>query len=322
MTPQIARAERPTPPPQVERPKVTLAAVKRGQADVPVRTLLYGVEGVGKTTFAAGAPRPIFIGSEDGWGLLDVERFPPPESWAQVRDAVSALTNEPHDYRTLGIDTLDWLEPLLWRHVCERDGKKDIEDYGYGKGYVTALDEWRAFVSDLERLRAKRRMQIVLLAHCWIKSFKNPESDDYDRFEMKIHNRAAGLLKEWCDVVLFANYETSTQKDSKTKRIRGVSTGARLCYSTRAAAYDAKNRFSLPEAFALDWSEYEAAVTRHQPADLSALVSEIRRKATEVGGAVDAQATDYLETHLADAEALARLNNRLNAKLAEKETNQ
>ena len=319
MTPQPARVERPAPEPAPQTPKLTLAAVRRGRMVMPIRTLLFGVEGVGKTTFGASAPNPIFIGPEDGAGLLEVEHFPQPENWTRVREAVAALTNEPHTYGTAVFDTLDWLEPLLWKHICERDGKRDIEDYGYGKGYVAALDEWRVFINDLERLRAVKRIQIVLLAHSWIRPFKNPEGEDFDRYEMKIHLKAAGLLKEWSDVVLFANYETFAHKDDKTKRVRGVSTGARLCYTTRTAAYDAKNRFSLPESFALDWGEYEAALQQHAPASAPAMVAEIQRKAKELGGAVEQQTADLLAKVGGNADALAKINNRLNAKLAEQE---
>ncbi len=320
MAPQPARMERPTaaPAPAVHVPRLTLAAVRRGRMQLPIRTLLYGVEGIGKTTFGASAPKAIFVGPEDGAGLLEVEHFPQPGSWLDVRDAIRALTNEPHGYATAVFDTVDWLEPLLWKFICERDGKKDIEDYGYGKGYVAALDEWRVFINDLERLRAAKRMQIVLLAHSWIKSFKNPEGEDYDRFEMKIHLKAAGLLKEWSDVVLFANYETFAHKDDK-KRVRGVSTGARLCYTQRTAAYDAKNRFSLPESFALDWAEYELALQEHQPADAAALVAEIKRKAAELGGAIEQQTTELLARPGLTTDGLAKINNRLNAKLAERE---
>lgn len=323
MAPQPARMTRSAAavaaPPAPEAPRVTLAAVRRGRIDTPIRTLLYGVEGVGKTTFGASAPAPIFIAAEDGAGLLNIERFPPPESWRQVREAVAALTNEPHEYGSLVVDTLDWLEPLLWHHICDRDGKKDIEDYGYGKGYVAALDEWRVLINDLERLRAVKRMRVVLLAHSWIRPFKNPEGDDFDRYEMKIHLKAAGLLKEWSDVVLFANYETFAHKDEKTKRVRGVATGARLCYTTRTAAYDAKNRFSLPESFALDWTEYAEALERHETTDAETLVAEIQRKAAELGGDVEQQATDLLARFQHNADALAKINNRLNAKLAEQE---
>jgi hypothetical protein len=299
-------------------PRMTIASIRSGRIDAPIRTLLHGVEGVGKTTFGANAPTPIFLGAEDGTGHLNVTRFPQPDKWIHVREAIATLTNEPHGFETLVIDTLDWAEPLLWAYICERDGKKNVEDYGYGKGYVAALDEWRVMIADLERLRAAKRMQIVMLAHSWIKPFKNPEGDDFDRYEMKINPKAAGLLKEWSDVVLFANYETFAHKDDRTKRVRGVSTGARVAYTTRSAAYDAKNRYDLPEQLPLDWTEYTAALKAGQVATPEALVAEITRKAAELGGDTEQKALALMAQHSGDASALAKINNRLNARLAEK----
>jgi len=232
-----------------------------------------------------------------------------------VREAVRTLRTDAHDYKTLVLDTLDWVEPLIWRYICERDNQANIEAYGYGKGYTAALDEWRALLNDLEMLRAAKRMEIVMLAHSWIKPFKNPEGDDFDRYELKINNKAAGLVKEWADVVLFANHETFAVKD-RNKRVRGVSTGARLCFATRTAAYDAKNRYALPDSFPLDWAEYAAAL-KSGP-DPLALAEEIKRKAAELGGEIEEKAVALLGQSLGNATKLAQINNRLNARLAEK----
>ncbi len=316
MAVQTAASPKLTPPPPPSR--MTLAAVSKGKRVRPVRCLLYGVEGIGKSTFAGAAPSPIFIGAEDGTDHLDVPRFPTPTSWGEVLEALKVLSTQEHSYKTLAIDTLDWLEPLCWEFICNRDGAQNIEAYGYGKGYVAALDEWRRLLAALERLREAKGMHVVLLAHSWIKPFKNPEGDDFDRHELKLHAKAGGLLKEWSDVVLFANYETFAEKDSRTKRVKGVSTGARLIYTTRTAAFDAKNRYDLPESMPLDWEEFFGAVQAHRPADPKALEAEIRRKAAEVGGDIEEKAVAYLEQHPGDAVALAKLNDKLNAKLGEK----
>lgn len=299
-------------------PRMTLQSVQKGKRIRPIRCLLYGVEGIGKSTFAASAEAPIFIGSEDGTDHLDAQRFPTPATWAEVFDAIRVLTTQDHPYKTLALDTLDWLEPLCWEHICLRDGAENIESYGYGKGYVAALDEWRKFLAALERLREAKGMHVVLLAHSWIKPFKNPEGDDFDRYEMKLHAKAGGLLKEWSDVVLFANYETFAEKDKHTKRVKGVSTGARLIYTTRTAAFDAKNRYDLPESMPLDWDDFFEAVRAHRPADPKALAAEVKRKAEQAGGEVKEKALAFLKDHEGDAAALAKLNDRLNAKLAEK----
>jgi hypothetical protein len=237
---------------------MTLSAVKTGRITQPLRVLLAGCEGIGKSTFGSHAPSPIFLGAEDGTAQLDVARFPEPGSWEDVLDAIRVLTNEDHSYRTLVIDTLDWLEPFVWRAVCEAGRKPSIEDFGYGKGYVAALEEWRSFVASLEALRRKRGMHVVLLAHTQVKLFKNPEGDDYDRYTLKLHEKAGGLLKEWSDAVLFANYETHVLKDGS--RSKGFGGGSRVMHTERRAAWDAKNRFGLPERLPLDWSEFMAAV--------------------------------------------------------------
>jgi hypothetical protein len=298
--------------------RMNLGSIVRGKQARPIRTLLFGVEGIGKSTFAAGAPSPIFLGAEDGTAHLDVFRFPMPRDWPEVSEAIRTLTVDPHEYKTLVVDTLDWAEPLIWKFICQRDGETSIESYGYGKGYVAALDEWRGFLADLELLRGKRGMHVILLAHSWIKPFKNPEGDDFDRYELKLHAKAAGLLKEWCDTVLFANYETFAVKDEKTKRVRGVSSGARLIYTQRMPAYDAKNRYDLPESLPLSWDDYWSAVQAHRPADPKALEAEIRRKAGLLGGEVEKAALAWVEKHTGNAAELARINDRLNAKLAGK----
>lgn len=244
-----------------------LQNVVRGKISKPIRVLLYGVEGIGKSTFAASAPKPIFLGAEDGTSELDVARLPEPKSWADVFGMVTELTTGEHEFKTLVIDTLDWLEPLCWDAVCTRGDdkgrrKNSIEDFGYGKGYAAALDEWRKLVALVERMRAERSMHVITLAHCQIKTFKNPGGDDYDRYELKLHPKAGGMLKEWCDCVLFANYETLV--DDSSGRAKGISTGKRVVQTQRTAAWDAKNRYGFPEQMPLAWKEFAGAIAAHR----------------------------------------------------------
>jgi len=306
--------KQPTPQPS----RMTLSALVKGKQPHPIRALLYGVEGVGKSTFAADAPAPIFIGTEDGTAQLDVTRFPAAETWQEVREAIRTLTLDGHAFETLVIDTLDWVEPLIWAHICKRDGKENVEDYGYGKGYVAALDEWRLLLADLERLRKAKPIHVILLAHSWIKPFKNPTGDDFDRYELKLHAKAGGLTKEWADCVLFTEYETLVDRNDKTKRVRGVSTGARIIRTTRTAAWDAKNRYSLPEKLPLDWSDFFAAVQAAKPADPAQLAKAILGNAAQLGGEIEKVAKEWVGKYAGNAAELARMNDRLNAKLAEK----
>jgi hypothetical protein len=310
----------PTPKPKPARTvRMTLAAVTTGLVQAPYRIVLHGVDGVGKSTFGADAPSPIFLGAEDGTGHLKVARFPAPECWQDCLDAVRTLTNDEHVYKTLVVDSLDWMEPHIWQHVCDAAGVNGIEDVGggFGKGYTAAVDLWRTFLSALERLQVAKGMNVILIAHSLIKLFKNPEGDDFERYTIKLNDKAAGLCREWSKAVYFANYETFAVKE-KSKRVKGVSTGARLVYTQRTAAYDAKDRYGVPESFPLSWADFDAAAKAASPADPKALASEIDRKAKQLGGEIESFAAAYLEEHAGDASALAKLNDRLNGKLAEK----
>jgi hypothetical protein len=306
-------------------PKLKLVT-SRGRVEYPLMITLYSPEGLGKSTWASKAPRPIILDIEHGTRELDVDRFvfdeatsrTTPESFAEVLAALRALESEEHPYKTVVLDTADALEHLIHAHICYRDGKQGIEDYGFGKGYVAALDEWRLLVALLERLR-KRGMNVIVLAHSSVRPFKDPASDGWDRYQMKLHHSAAGLIKERSDVVLFGAYETFAIKNEKTKRVQGVSTGARIVHTVHNAAWDAKNRHDLPEQMPLDWDDFYAAVQAHRPADPKALVAEIVRKAKEVGGEVEEKSLAFVAEHENDAAALAKLNDRLNAKLAARE---
>lgn len=308
---------RPGPKPVAAAPRtnrMTLDKVTRGRQQKPHRVVLYGVEGIGKSTFAATAPSPIFLGAEDGTAHLDVARLPAPQSWSDVLDAIETLTTEGHEFQTLAVDSLDWIEPMVWSDLCRRNDMKSIEDFGYGKGYVAALDEWRKFLSAIERLQTTRKMHVVLIAHSVVKPFKNPEGPDFDRYQMKLHDKAAGLVKEWAEDVLFANYQTFANKDERTKRVKGVSTGARLVYTVRTAAYDAKNRHNLPEEMPLGWEDFVSACTGGALAN-----DEVRRQITEKANGLDeatkAQVLGAIGRAGEDAEKLAALNTWVNAKV-------
>jgi hypothetical protein len=300
--------------------RMNLGRVVRGRQEVPDRVLIYGVEGVGKSSWAAAAPNPIFVPAEEGTDQLNVERFPKPERWSEVLDAIEQLRAEKHDYRTVAFDTLDALEPLLWRHICDRDKKESIESYGYGKGYVAALDEWRVFLSALERLRRERSMSIVLIAHTLIRPFKNPEGEDYDRYELKLNAKAGGLLKEWCDSVLFAHWETFASKSGDSKA-KGVSTGARIASTERTAAWDAKNRYALPQSIPLDFEEYARAKSAHAPKPVEELKASIARKLELLTDqAVKERAVAFIAKAGDNAAELAKADNHLTALTERKES--
>jgi hypothetical protein len=252
---------------------MSLANITRGKQDRPLRVILYGVEGVGKSTFASQAPNPIFLCAEDGTSHLDVARFPSPRTWNEVLEALRVLTQEDHVFKTLVIDTLDWLEPLCWQFVCQQHGKQSIEDFSYGKGYMLAMEQWRLLIGRMENLSRTRRLHTVMVAHAAVKRVDDPQTGPFDRYRMKLHEKSADVLREWVDAVLFARHEVVTfERNGKT---RGRSSGARVMHTTWSAAYDAKNRFDLPETLPLAWEELEAAVRAAAPADPSKLRAEL-----------------------------------------------
>lgn len=270
-------------------PGKRLGAVTKGRVAKPVRVVMFAIDKIGKSTWAANAPKPVFLGAEDGTAHLDVSRMPPISSWADLVDSTTDLLLEEHDFRTVVLDTADWAEPLCWAHVAKAHGKKSIEDLPYGKGYTYALDEWRRFLRQLDRLRDERGMNVIILAHSWIRTFKNPEGEDYDRFEMKLHAKAAGVLREWADAVLFANYETLTREENG--RTKGVSTGARVIHTQRTAAWDAGNRFDLPEKLPLDWPTFAKAIAPKSAEELIAMIGEIPIADASIKARIEAAVT-------------------------------
>lgn len=310
-------------PPRVQPPPTQrsnrLASVIRGKLEKPIRVVLYATDGLGKSTFASKAPSPIFIGAEDGTAQLDVARMPTIAAWSDILESVDELCDAQHDYRTIVLDTADWAEPMCWQHVCILGKKESVEDFGYGRGYTAALDQWRILLNKFDRARA-RNINVIILAHCWVKTFKNPEeAGDYDRYEMALHAKAGGMIKQWADCVLFGNYETFTHK-ADGGRTKGISTGARILHTQRRAAFDAKNRFDLPETLPLDWDAFAEAVAAHKPGDPVVLKARI--------AAMLEAATDDVKTkvHAAlakvgdDASELARIANKLSATVNQETT--
>lgn len=254
------------------KPASKLGGLKRERKTQAHRLLFYGTEGLGKSTLASCAPDPIFFDIEDGTGDLEVARYPfhdgadknIPRDMEQINGALRDLYDSDHDYKTLVIDTIDRLESMIWKAMLARDsgqrsihnknGKpmNSIEDYGYGKGYNMAVDEWRSLAQKLDLLRLKRGMVIILLGHANVRPFKNPEGEDYDRYTLRIHEKAGGFLKEWCDVAGFCQFEELATKKDESDRIMGISTGRRLVRVQRTAAYDAKTRLPLPDPIELE----------------------------------------------------------------------
>lgn len=294
-----------------------LNGVKATRKEAPVRLLIHGPGGCGKSTFAAAAPDPIFIAAEDGLTNIDAHAFPEPRGWADLLGQIDSLATDAHAYKSLVIDSLDWAEPLCWAAVCDlgdAKGKRmaNIEAFGYGKGYIAALDQWRVLLARLSAIR-ERGMNIILIAHSVRKSVKNPEGDDYEQWQIKLHDKAAGLIKEWVDVVGYASSEVVTFENDNG-RVKGIASGKRVLKTAPAAGYDGKTRFAMPASMPLDWSTFAAAVRDGGAGALERLRGEFAAKLAELADAdVESKARAFLasrgETVASLSEAIGTVQN-------------
>lgn len=242
----------------------------------PPRILAYGVQGVGKTGMIANAPAPVIIPTEDGLGKYDVDAFPLCRSYDEVMAALNVIATSDHKWLTLGLDSLDWFEPMVWAKVVENYNQtatkkiRNIEEIGYGKGYVLALDLWREYLDALNYIRDHKNMGIIQTAHAQIRRFDSPETDSYDRYYVKLHKTAEGLVQEHSDCVFFINYFTATknQEVGFNKDVtRAVGAGDRYLHTQEKPAYHAKNRYGLPEKIKFDKEgAYWTVLAQHIPA--------------------------------------------------------
>lgn len=239
---------------------ITLQSISRNSAMRAPRVMLYGPHGIGKSTFGASAPGAIFIQTEDGLGTLDVAHFPLAKSNQDVLDAIGALYTEGHDFQTVVVDSLDWLDTLIWNDINARFEAKEL---AYGKGAVIAADYWRQILDGLNALRNDRNMAVILLAHAQVKRFDSPEVEPFDRYSPKLQERSSALVQEWCDAVLFANFKlfvTKAEVGFNREVSRGMTTGERVMYTTEKPAFLAKNRYGLPDSLPLSWDAFAGAI--------------------------------------------------------------
>ena len=237
---------------------ISLETLKTGVSKAPPRILMYGSEKVGKTTLAANAPNPIFLRTEDGEGKLDMTSWDL-KSFDDFIQAITVLSNEKHEFQTIVIDTIDWFEPMIFAQVIKdrpqnEKGKTvtNIDDYGYGKGYMYAMDYWSQVIEALNYIRNERNMMIILLAHTHIKSYSPPDSEAYDRFTLKMNEKASEKLMEFVDCIFFARKKVFLREDDKGKN-KAVGTGdGREIMTESLPSFRAGNRYNLPASIPLD----------------------------------------------------------------------
>lgn len=231
----------------------SLSAIVRGPVHKPPRLVVYGVHGIGKTTFAASAPSPIIIPTEDGSDELDVHRFPRVSSTSEVLEDLRTLYREKHDYKTVVIDSADWLEDFIFHELSRSHTDKEL---AFGKEALLAEQKMGEVLTALNYLRDKRGMTCIIVAHSEIRRFDSPMTEPFDRYQPKLQHRNSSLLQEWADAVLFATYDISVKREDvgfDKKVRRGISAGDRLLFTEERPAFYAKNRYSLPEEMPLDW---------------------------------------------------------------------
>lgn len=248
---------------------IDLNKISKKNAPKEPRVIIYGPEGIGKSTFGAMADKPIFILTEDGLGDIDAPAIPQDEngkprsanSFNEVMDCIQTLATTEHDYKTVVIDTLDWLEPLIWKATCKRLKVESIEEPGYGRGYVETMQEWQEFFDAVTYLRDTKNMTVIMIAHSTISKIEDPMHSAYDKNCLKLHKRAAAKAAEYADVIGFCELKTMTRSEKsgfdKTRNI-AMSTGERILRVSPTAGCVAKKRYrDMPDEMPLDYTEFE-----------------------------------------------------------------
>jgi hypothetical protein len=252
-----------------------LSRVTTGVKQRPFFVGVYGPAGVGKTTFASNAPNPLFLVTETGGSdFIDVSRLEI-ETWFDCLKALMELNTEKHDFKTVIVDSIDHLESKIHAMVAKDHGKNSIEDIGYAKGYVFALNYWHQFLGEVKKLRAKG-MNVVFIAHSHMKKMHDPVvGEDYDRYELKMHRKASDLITESMDALLFAKNDVAISKDSQTKKVTAMGDGTRVLFTEHRPAFDAKNRYGLPPQIALSWDDFSKYALRSDAEKADSLYKSI-----------------------------------------------
>ncbi|HEM2714255.1 TPA: AAA family ATPase [Streptococcus suis] len=232
--------------------------ITKGKRARAQRVVIYGPEGIGKSSLAAQFPNPLFIDTEGSTDNMDVTRADKPTSWTMLMNHIAFVKANPTICQTLVIDTIDWAEALALQYICAQHNKSGIEDFGWGSGYTYLIEEIGRLLDRLQEL-VELGINVVLTAHAQVKKFTKPdELGGYDRYELKLSNKktetnVSAKVKEWADMVLFLNYKTYIITDDKTKKQKAQG-GQRVMQTTHSPSWDAKNRHNLPEELPMDFS--------------------------------------------------------------------
>lgn len=249
--------------------------ITKGKINRAQKVVIYGSEGIGKSSLAANFPNPLFIDTEGGTAQMDVRRIDKPQSWEELLAIVQEVAVTPDVCKSLILDTADWAEQLIVTFLCAKYKQNSIESFGYGKGYTYLAEEFTKLLNAFDRV-ITADIHVVITAHAKMRKFEQPdEMGAYDRWEMKLSKQVAPLLKEWCDLLLFCNYQTFVvTSENNTQKAQG---GKRVMYTSHHPAWDAKNRVHLPEVLELDY-KHIAHIFAEQPKQSSAAKSDVADK--------------------------------------------
>lgn len=249
-----------------ETPRSVFDSIVRGPVHSPPRVLLYGVHGIGKSTLAAGAPKPIFICTEEGANEIEVDKFPVVESRKEVLDILRALYRTPRGYKTIVLDSADWLEDFINRELLKEYTEKEL---AYGREALYAEQKLAEVLAAFNMLRLKHGFGVIVIAHSEIKRFDSPLTEPFDRYQPKLTGRNSSLLQEWADAVLFATYDIVVKKEdvgfNRSVR-RGESSGDRIMYTEERPGFYAKNRYKMPLELPLKWGEFAEHIPYYKSA--------------------------------------------------------
>jgi hypothetical protein len=252
---------------------LSLSNLVRKDKPKPPIMVIYGPGGMGKTTLAAEFPSPIFIQTEAGEGSNDIVSFTRDAigSYQEVIEALTALATEDHDFKTVVLDSITRLEPLIWAALCAEKSWGSIEEPGYGKGYIEADTYWRDVLKALSYLRDDKGMTVIMIAHETVTTFRDPLTDSYDRYTMRLHKRAEAMVREVCDALGFMNQITSINREKKAfgKKdeyvAKGAGSGTRSINFQPRPAFDAKGRNDLPDQIIINKGQGYAALAPYLP---------------------------------------------------------